>query len=145
MSTPQEKNIKQLNSFLRGERSAVETYNQALDKVDDNGTRATLQSVKASHLARVQKLESKIRALGGSPSMDSGPWGTFAKAVEGGAKIFGTGAAISALEEGEDHGLSDYKGDLSDLTPDMQRFITSEILPEQRETHATMSRLQDRV
>ena len=77
--------------------------------------------------------------------MDSGPWGTFAKAVEGGAKIFGTSAAISALEEGEDHGLSDYKGDLSDLTPDMQRFITSEILPEQRETHATMSRLQDRV
>ena len=35
MATPNEEAVGKLNSFLRGEISAVETYRQALDKVTD--------------------------------------------------------------------------------------------------------------
>lgn len=145
MDNNTEQNVKQLNSFLRGEISAVETYNQAIEKVEAVPVRTTLAQVRDSHNARVLKLTEKIRQLGGVPDKESGIWGTFAKAVEGTAKIAGVGPAISALEEGEDHGLNDYKGDLSDLSADLQHFIVSEVLPAQRQTHDLMSRLQKTV
>ena len=53
-------------------------------------------------------LRDAIVACGGTPAEGSGAWGTFAKVVEGGAKVFGEKAAVAALEEGEDHGLADY-------------------------------------
>lgn len=140
-----EQNVKQLNSFLRGEIAAVETYNQAIEKVEAAPVRMTLAEVRDSHNERVLKLTKKIQQLGGVPEKKSGIWGTFAKAVEGTAKIAGVGPAISALEEGEDHGLNDYKGDLSELSSDVQHFIVSEVLPAQRKTHDIMSRLQDSV
>src|SRR5690606_11652226 len=97
--------VKQLNSFLRGELSAVETYDQALDKVDNAVAATILRENKASHATRVSLLEGEVRRLGGKPSEGSGTWGSFAMAVEGGAKLFGESAAVAALEEGEDDGL----------------------------------------
>jgi uncharacterized protein (TIGR02284 family) len=131
--------IKHLNSLLRGERSAVETYQQCLDKLE-NTTPLTqqLSMLKSSHDSRVRKLSARIMQLGGQPDDSSGAWGTFAKAVEGSAKVFGQKAAISALEEGEDHGNKEYS-DLDDLTPSTRRFVEVELLPEQRRTHDTLS------
>ena len=145
MDNHTDKNISQLNSFLRGEIAAVETYNQAIEKVEAPQTRTTLAQVRDSHNERVLKLTQKIKQLGGVPEQKSGIWGSFAKAVEGTAKLAGVGPAIAALEEGEDHGSRDYKSDISDLTSDVQHFITSEVLPAQRQTHETMSRLKDSV
>src|SRR5688500_10818050 len=111
--------IDVMNSFLRGEISAVETYRQALDKIDGPAdTRSLLQQCMASHQQRVETLRTMVQALGGSPADGSGPWGTFAKLVEGGAKLFGDKAAIAALEEGEDHGRDDYRRDLGKLQGD---------------------------
>ena len=36
-------------------------------------------------------------------------WGSFAKAVTGTAKIFGSTAALKALKEGEEHGIHSYE------------------------------------
>ena len=58
---------------------------------------------------------SRWRSWAGSPTDDSGPWGAFARLVEGGAKMFGEKAAISALEEGEDHGLKLYRDEIGKL------------------------------
>src|SRR5262245_41444369 len=79
------KTIDVLNSFLRGELSAVETYRQALTKVKVPTMRTQLQEVLQSHESRCELLRNRIVTLGGSPSTSSGPWGTFAKLVEGGA------------------------------------------------------------
>lgn len=137
-----EHDIKQLNSFLRGELSAVETYRQVLEKAEDMTVRQQIEPGLNSHSRRALLLGDKIRALGGEPSKDSGVWGTFAKAVEGGAKAFGLSAAISVLEEGEDHGLSDYRADLSELSPASRAFVVRELLPEQQKTHDAMSRIK---
>lgn len=134
--------IKQLNSFLRGEISAVETYQQCIDKMDDASVSTQLRQLQASHSTRVTKLQQQIRTLGGTPETDSGVWGSFAKLVEGGAKVFGTSAAIAALEEGEDHGKSDYKGDLKDLSPTVQQFVRNQLVPEQQKTHDALSALK---
>src|SRR5262245_5223780 len=107
--------IDQLNSFLRGEMAAVETYRDALTKISDLRERRELEECMRSHDRRVQMLRDRILELGGTPADSSGPWGTFANAVEGSARLFGDKAAIAALEEGEDHGLKDYRTDLGKL------------------------------
>jgi uncharacterized protein (TIGR02284 family) len=142
MDNPNERDIDQLNSYLKGERSAVETYDQAIEKMDDHGVRMQLQQLRDSHQARVQKLVQRISMLGGDPADDSGVWGAFAKLVEGGAKIFGKDAAIATLEEGEDHGKKDYSRDLDKLTPATRQFVQSELVPEQLRTHDAMSALK---
>jgi uncharacterized protein (TIGR02284 family) len=139
-----EESIRQLNSFLRGEISSVETYRQALEKVKDATARVELERCYQSHKDRVALLQSHIRGLGGVPDESSGPWGGFAKLIQGTAKIFGEGAAIAALEEGEDHGLNDYRADLPDLAPETKALVEDKLLPAQMETHATVSALKKR-
>jgi len=87
-------------------------------------------------------LRSAILQLGGEPATSSGPWGVFAKAVEGGARLFGDKTAIAALEEGEDHGLKDYKADIDDLGMEQRGLVTSRLLPLQELTHRRMSTLK---
>src|ERR1051325_4995655 len=108
--------MDQLNSFLRGVTSAVETYRMALDKLDRTSTapHELLVNLK-SHQDRVMALTDAIVAAGGTPAKSSGPWGAFAKIVEGTAKVLGEKAAVAALEEGEDHGLKDYKNEIDEL------------------------------
>jgi hypothetical protein len=141
---PNEKAIDQLNSFLRGELSACETYRQAIDKLGDSQFRGELESCLRSHEARVSELRDRIGILGGRPSEGSGPWGGFAKLVEAGAKLFGAKSAIAALEEGEDHGLKDYKRDLGDLDVE-SRLLAQRMLAEQERTHAVVSGLKHQI
>lgn len=140
-----DQSVNTLNSFLRGEMSAVETYRQALDKVDEQPVRATLQECMESHQRRVSLITSRIQNLGGKPSTESGAWGFFAKLVEGGAKMFGTKPAVAALEEGEDHGRDDYKRDLEQLDMTSRQLIESQVLPEQERTHRALSRLKHNI
>jgi demethoxyubiquinone hydroxylase (CLK1/Coq7/Cat5 family) len=137
-----DQSVNTLNSFLRGEMSAVETYRQALDKVEEQPVRATLQECLESHQRRVSLIASRIQNLGGKPSTESGVWGFFAKAVEGGAKLLGTKPAVSALEQGEDHGRDDYKRDIDQLDTTSRQLIEIEVLPEQERTHRALSRLK---
>ena len=137
--------VDQLNSFLRGELSAVETYRMALGKLEaGNPARYELDACMQSHQQRVSLLHEAILQLGGTPATSSGAWGGFAKAVEGTAKVFGDKSAIAALEEGEDHGLKDYKKEIDDDDLDMQSrtMVTSHLLPAQQATHDRISSLK---
>jgi hypothetical protein len=134
--------VEKLNSFLRGEISAVETYRQALEKLGTKPESNVLNDCMRSHAERVSLLKDEIRRRGGEPAQESGPWGTFAKLVEGGAKAFGEQAAIAALEEGEDHGRDDYKRDAPKLEADARTFVEQYLIPEQLRTHRAMSSLK---
>lgn len=136
--------IDQLNSFLRGELAAVATYELALNKIDKLGLRATLISVRQSHQMRSELIRNMIRKLGGTPSGSSGAWGAFAKTVEGSATLLGESAVLAALEEGEDHGVKDYRQDVSKLSAATRRFVESEILPAQEQTHDIMRAVKHR-
>jgi osmotically-inducible protein OsmY len=137
--------VEQLNSFLRGELSALETYRMALDKLDRGSqARGELESCMRSHEERISMLRNEITRRGGTPATSSGPWGVFAKTVEGGARILGDKAAIAVLEQGEDHGLSDYRNDIDRLDPDLQNIVRSRLLPAQEQTHSRMSTLKHR-
>jgi hypothetical protein len=134
--------VETLNGFLRGEISAVETYRQAIEKLSSSASRVELEDCRRSHERRVQQLREEVTRQGGVPAQDSGAWGSFARLVEGGAKTFGEKAAISALEEGEDHGLKLYRSDIEKLDPVARRFIERDVLPAQERTHHTLSAIK---
>jgi hypothetical protein len=133
-----------LNKFLRGELSAVETYRQALERLGASAFAADLMDNKLSHEQRVEMLRTQVIRLGGQCAEGSGAWGSFAKLVEGGAKLFGEKAAIAALEEGEDHGLKLYRNnsDIEQLDLATRDFVERSLLPEQERTHRTASQLK---
>lgn len=114
-----------LNSLLRGEMSAIETYRQAIEKMDNEPGSDILHMLRVEHRDAADALWHHIENHGGKPSEDSGPWGSFAKAVEGTAKLFGNAAALKALKEGEEHGLKDYEEALKEegLPADCQALI----------------------
>lgn len=134
--------VDQLNSFLRGELSAAESYREALAKLPSSSSRTTLEQCAQSHQERAELLTREVRRLGGEPAASSGAWGTFAKLVTSGAQAFGEKAAIAALEEGEDHGRNDYQRDLGELEPGARALIERQVLPEQLRTHRAMSTLK---
>jgi demethoxyubiquinone hydroxylase (CLK1/Coq7/Cat5 family) len=134
--------VDTLNKFLRGELSAVETYQQAIEKLRDSAFVRELSELCRAHEDRVQFLRQEISRLGGRPADSSGPWGGFAKLIEGGAKLFGEKAAISALEEGEDHGLKLYRGDLDKLDPTTGQLVENRLLADQERSHRIMSALK---
>lgn len=138
----QSSSVSVLNSFLRGEISAVETYRQALDKVEAAPVRTQLQDCLQSHARRVDVLREQIQSLGGDPAEGSGVWGAFAKAIEGGAKVLGEKVAIAALEEGEVHGRNEYRQELDKLDELTRSFVRARIIPEQERTHSAMSQLK---
>jgi hypothetical protein len=134
--------VETLNKFLRGELSAVETYNQALERLRTSSFAPDLAECMRSHQERVELLRQNVVRFGGRPSDGSGAWGGFAKLVEGGAKLFGEKAALAALEEGEDHGLKLYRNDLGKLDAASRDLVERVLRPAQERTHQVMSALK---
>ena len=101
----------EMNKLLRSELSAVETYQQALDKERQKfGHEAEFQQLNAilsEHQQAASQLRTHIQQLGGTPVQDSGAWGTWSKIVMGAATLLGDKAALKALKEGEESGLKD--------------------------------------
>jgi hypothetical protein len=137
-ATNNPKTIDQLNSFLRGELSAAETYRLALDRLDHTEHRGTLVQCSRSHEERARLLTEAILGRGGDPADSSGAWGSLVMMIERGAAAISERAAISALEEGEDHGRDDYLRDIDSLEPSARQLVEFAILPEQRRTHDTI-------
>ncbi len=130
--------IDQLNSFLRGELSAVESYRLALDHLQQSEFRATLVQCSRSHQERARLLTEAIVGRGGEPAQTSGAWGSLVRMLERSALAISEGAAVAMLEEGEDHGRDDYLRDIDELEPSARQLVEFAILPEQRRTHETV-------
>ena len=54
-----EQELQTLNSFLRGEISAVETYRQALDRISDDRLRPELEECQRDHEQRVAAIRER--------------------------------------------------------------------------------------
>jgi uncharacterized protein (TIGR02284 family) len=126
--------VGQLNSLLRGEISAVQTYDQAIRKLaDEHGPDAAeLRRIAQEHGEHAQELRVRVRALGGEPDDSAGAWGSLVQAIEGASKMLGDGSALRALREGEEHGLRDYRDAISELDLESRRVVQDVLLPAQK-------------
>ncbi len=134
--------IDALNELLRGEMSAIETYRQALEKDGLDSGAQDLHRFAKDHRDAADQLWRHIEQHGGKPSESSGAWGSWAKTVEGTAKLFGNAAALKALKEGEEHGLKDYQSALEngDMAPECLSLIR-DLVAKQGEHIAGLDRL----
>ncbi len=134
--TTPEKVISNLNSLLRGEISAVETYNQAIIHLQDEPINDLIAN-RDCHRKRVDLISGNIRQHGGVPDATSGVWGSFTRMVERGAALISNKTVTAALEEGEDRGIAQYRKP-GDLDPSSIQLIETVLLPRQLETHERM-------
>jgi bacterioferritin (cytochrome b1) len=133
--------ISQLNSFLRGEISAAETYKMAIDKAADSDDNAAnlglLRSIQEEHGRAAQAVRDRIRELGGEASDSSGAWGAWAQFTQGTANLFGDTSSLKSLKEGEEHGLKDYREGLDDVDATSAELIQNQLIPAQ-EKHISL-------
>jgi uncharacterized protein (TIGR02284 family) len=145
MATHTSTAIDTLNTLLRGEIAATETYQQAMEKVGNDPGAAELRQIHIEHREAANTLRQHVHQHGGKPDQDSGTWGAFAKAVEGAAKVFGNTAALKALKEGEEHGVNSYENALEDddLPADCRDLISRTLLPQTRQHIAVLDRIME--
>src|SRR5947209_2937813 len=132
-----------LNRLIRGELSAIETYRQALDKMKDAPEATELHAMMVEHRTAAQTLREHVKERGGNPADSSGPWGAWAKFVEGAAQLLGNAAALKALKEGEEYGIKEYEAFLEDANADEEcrELARSRFLPQARSHIPILDRL----
>ncbi len=138
-----EHGIKNLNSLLRGELAATETYQQAIAKMDGTSDVGDLRRIHIEHREAANTLRQHIHECGGKPDQGSGAWGTWARFVEGTAKVFGQNAALKALKEGEQQGVKDYEAALKggELADECRNLINTKLLLQTHEHIAALERM----
>lgn len=121
-----------LQELLRGEISAYETYQQALEKEEIKHTARELEQIALDHRVAIEKLRKEVVRVGGSPEDTSGLWGAFTKSATGAAKLISAEATLKALRQGEQYGMKDYENALQDLDGKARALVETELLPNQR-------------
>jgi hypothetical protein len=136
--------IEVCNKLLRGERSAVETYDLAIRKFGNDSAMTELNRLREHHVDAVAALEENVLSMGGQPDASAGAWGVFANTVQGAANLFGANSALEALQKGEQSGLGDYQKALEDedVMAECKTLIQCRLLPRTAEHVTTLDRLQ---
>lgn len=135
---PKPRVVEELNKVLRGEISAVEAYTQVMHRFAEDASVAAFMELKREHEENVACLRDMLDHEGAVPTDKSGVWGTVVKTVMTAGQLLGEGAAISALKQGEEHGLKLYKELLSEnLNIADSRLVKDKIIPRQ-ENHVSI-------
>lgn len=123
-----------VRTLVQDELSAVETYLQALEKVEDEPEAGELRRLEADHEDAVMLLRDSAAELGERPPDSTGAWGAWKRAVEGTARLLGNRPAIRALREGEETTVRDYEGALREeaLPNPLRELIAARLLPRAR-------------
>lgn len=130
-----------MNTLLRGELAATETYQQAIAAVPVRMA-DKLRAIRQDHRAAANSLRECAHHLGVKPTRRSGVFGMVAKAIEGTATFLGDYAALQSLKAGEEHGIRTYDRALrKDCPAECESLIRGTLLPQTREHVAALDRL----
>ncbi len=127
-----------MNKILRGELSAVESYNHVIKKFAEDeslSTLNTLRRIRDEHEYACVKLRHLVKSEGATPSEESGPWGGFVATLIRTASLTGENGAIRLLRTGEEHGLNLYEEALELKLTNEELNIIREVLIPKQESH----------
>lgn len=129
-----EKSNPAIDEIIRGEISATEAYEQVMDKIKDYPEKKRLKEFYSDHDEAVTFWKSQSRIQGKVPEKSSSVWGTVVEAYVATSKLIGADAALKALKQGEEHGLSNYEKMLkSDGLTNLQKIeIRNKFIPRQK-------------
>src|SRR6186713_149848 len=96
--------VEHLGRILRGEISAVESYDRAIDMFKKDRIAADkLEQIRYEHEEAVRFWHKHISDEGVAAEDTSGAWGTMVEGFVATAKLFGEDVTTSALVTGEEH------------------------------------------
>jgi uncharacterized protein (TIGR02284 family) len=138
--------IDKVEKLLKNELAAAETYHKALEKFEEENQRREivyLEPIYEEHTEAVSELQEKIQQMGGTPSSDSGLWGSWSEAVMSGAELLGKDAMLNALLAGEKSGLDDYEQAAQDpeMPTEVSALIQAKFVASQQENIRALNRL----
>jgi hypothetical protein len=135
--------VDTLNTLLRCQLAAVESYDRALHRFEDSHILSDLQTIREEHAQAQNLLREKVVELGGEPAAPTGPWGACAAALSEESNDLGPATALAALRQGEEHSLNEFEDTLrhDDLNGDFKNLIRSKLLPTGRKHVAELNRL----
>lgn len=133
---PHNNEATQLDDLVRGEEAAIKAYDQALKDVKDPKQRAKLETIRKDHVYAVSYLSKFVASKEDilEDTEDAGAWGTFSKAWVKTRSFTGNDGAVKALQQGEEHGIDEYKEALKDdtLSAELKNEIKAKLIPNQQ-------------
>ncbi len=135
--------------LLKREWSAVETYQQALRKEQqESGRNAEFQelvTILRDHQRAASQLEARIQQPERRAAQNFGGWVTWSKVVMGAANIFGDRMVLRALKAGEESGFKRYREVLeTTVTPADLRPLFLDLLAKQQAHIRTLDELMSK-
>jgi uncharacterized protein (TIGR02284 family) len=134
--------VTQLDDLVRGELAAMKAYDQLLSDTKDEKMKTKLQAIRKDHEMAVSRLSKYVAGKKDllEDTENAGAWGTFAKAWTKGGSLLGNKTALKALQQGEEHGINEYKEALKDetLPKELKQAIKAELLPKQQKHIETL-------
>lgn len=123
--------INELNTVLKGEQMAIDSYSRFIEEIKDENIKDELRRIKDDHKKHAAALAGHIRALGGKADSGTGLAGIMAGAKQ---LVQGIGTTdikvLQSAYDGEDKGIGMteevIKGDLDDQSRDLVMGILSE-------------------
>ena len=144
MDPSKQKAIEALTALLHSELAAVESYDKALDR-DNEDRRIILIGCKASHSRRVTLLNQRLSSLGSDVVLAVGQWETLVVAVTTGSGFLGERGVITALMDGEDGVRDTYRTVLKQCESLTTQFVETQLIPDMNRTHEAISTMHRQV
>ncbi len=118
------------DKILRGELSAVEAYDQVIEKfiTDPEAPISLLAQIRSEHQRSCESLRLLVTNKGEDPSDDSGAWGAVVSTLVNVRALFGKDQALRTLRTGEDHGLRMYQDALDLGLNERERSTIRDVL-----------------
>jgi len=130
MSAEPERVVRILNSLLRSEISATESYTQAIPRFASDVE--VLREIAREHGQAVTELRAAIQSVGGTPDQSSGVFpALLPRVVNGPAQVFGEAAALKVLKDVEERGLDEYQDAIQRLNGSGSSWISDTQIPAQ--------------
>jgi hypothetical protein len=131
MITELDESVDTLNSLLRSEHAAIESYEYALPRFENESCERALNVYCDEHREAAMLLRERVVDFGGEPWVGSSPWGLFT-AMTGAASVVADSATLSALRRTEERGARKFEDAVADelLSAECQALIAGHLLPQ---------------
>lgn len=133
--------IRGLNSLLKGEQNAVESFEKYISAVSDDSVRNELRSIQGEHREHVEMLAGRIRELGGKADYNTGLRGFLSNArlaveTNAGKKPV---EVLKRIYDDEDRGIATAEGIRQDLDAESKSLVNGIISQDHRHLKSMLS------
>ena len=121
---------RELNSLLKGEQMAAESYEKFISAVDEEGVKDELQKIQKQHKQHTAMLAEHIQNIGGRPDYNTGITGVIANArlTMETKSMNNSFDILKRAYDGEDKGIAAAEKVVSGNLDDESRKLVNNIL-----------------